>query len=460
MTYMRILTTAVFAASAAFALAAQGQPPSTSPQEPPRQSNEVVFKISGPPGLPPKYAVPDFIALTNDAETVAAAKTIGQVLWDDLNFEREFYLIPRDTYRTIPVASSIDQIQLDQWKQLGADGLIVGTVKKTASGVAVQVRLIEVASGRTAMAKEYSGTLKNPRLYAHTASDEIHLQQVRLRGVARTKLAFTSDRDGERMKGPVADRGISNIYISDYDGANQVRVTVTRSLDITPAWSPDGKTIAYTSFRSDFPDILIQSIYESRAPFKPASGSPERQNYLPAWSPDGTKLAFMSNRDGNPEIYVVNKDGTGLRRLTNHPENDVTPTWSPTGTQIAFTSNRSGSPQIWIMNADGSEQQRITSESWCDRPTWSPAPFNEIAYASRTGAGFDIKIFDFANRGAKMVTDGIGSNESPAFSPNGRHVAFTSSRAGKEQIFVIDRDGQNQRQITRTGMNRYPNWSQ
>jgi TolB protein len=168
----------------------------------------------------------------------------------------------------------------------------------------------------------------------------------------------------------------------------------------------------------------------------------------------------MSNRDGNPEIYVVNKDGTGLRRLTNHPENDVTPTWSPTGNQIAFTSNRTGSPQIWIMNADGSEPQRITSESWCDRPTWSSAPFNEIAYASRTGAGFDIKVFDFTDRTTRLVTDGIGSNESPAFSPNGRHVAFTSSRAGKEQIFVIDRDGKNLRQITRNGMNRYPNWSQ
>ncbi len=168
----------------------------------------------------------------------------------------------------------------------------------------------------------------------------------------------------------------------------------------------------------------------------------------------------MSQRDGNPEIYVVNKDGSGLRRLTNHPENDVTPTWSPTGNQIAFTSNRTGTPQIWIMNADGSEPRKITSESWCDRPTWSPSPFNEIAYASRTGPGFDIKIFDFQNRGTKTVTDGIGSNESPAFSPNGRHLAFTSTRTGKEQVFLIDRDGKNLRQITRTGMNRYPNWSQ
>ncbi len=458
MAYMRTYLTIAMAASAALALAAQSQPPAT-PQEPPRQPSEITLKIGGPAGLPPKLAVPDFIALTTDAETVAAAKTMGQVLWDDLNFEREFYLISRDTYRAIPAAASIDSLPLSQWKELGADGLIVGTVRKTAAGVIVQVRLIDVASGRAAFGKEYSGSLGNPRLYAHTASDEIHQQQRALRGVARTKLAFTSDRDGERMMGPVGARNISNIYISDYDGANDKRVTITRGLDITPVWSPDTKAIAYTSYRTGFQDVLVSFIYEGRLT-NPTAGTSEKQNFLPAWSPNGEKLAFTSNRDGNSEIYVVNRDGTGMRRLTNNPSIDVTPTWSPTGNQIAFTSDRTGSPQIWVMNADGSELRKITNETKCDRPTWSVSPNNEIAYAAQTGAGFDIKIYDVASGVSRTITDGIGSNESPAFSPNGRHIAFTSTRAGKEQIFTIDRDGKNLRQVTRTGMNRYPNWSQ
>jgi TolB-like protein len=168
MRHMKTLFTTLIAAGTALVLGAQGQPPSDPAQTPPRQSGEVIFTITGAPGLPPKYAVPDFLALTSDPETVAAAKTIGQVLWDDLNFEREFYLIPRDTYRTIPAATSIEQVPLDQWKQLGADGLIVGTVRKTAAGVAVQVRLIEVSAGaprsrrNTAARSRIRGSTRTP----------------------------------------------------------------------------------------------------------------------------------------------------------------------------------------------------------------------------------------------------------------------------------------------------------
>ena len=459
------LTIAIPLVCAAVAVAVAAQQP--APEAPaPQQQSEIRMTISsGSPGLPPKLAVPAFIPLTNDPETVAAAKILGDVLWDDIEFEREFYMIPKDTYRSVPQPASLDQVALDRWRELGADGVLVGSVQRTAAGVTVQFRLLNVTSGASAMGKEYNGALRTlqpgeVRLYAHTIADDVHREQRALQGIARTKLAFTSDRDGERIRGPVAERGISNLYIADYDGARQQRVTISRSLDISPMWSPDGKTIAFSSWRSGYQDIYLLFPYGGSPLQNPTRGTPEKQSWLPAWSPDGTKLAFTTSRDGgNAEIYVVNRDGSGLQRLTNHPGIDSTPTWSPTGKQIAFTSDRLGNPQIYIVNVDGTGIQRITYESHCDRPTWSPAPLNEIAYSSRSGAGNIIKIFDFATKSTRPLTDAIGNNESPAFSPNGRHVAFVSSRAGREQIFTIHRDGSGLRQITHTGTNRYPNWS-
>jgi TolB protein len=186
------------------------------------------------------------------------------------------------------------------------------------------------------------------------------------------------------------------------------------------------------------------------------------QNWLPAFSPDGTRVAFTSNRDGNPEIYVMNRDGSDVRRLTDNPAIDSTPTWSPTGTQIAFTSDRtgSGSPQIYVIGVDGTGLRRISFESYADRPTWSPPPYNEIAFSARTGPGHDIKILNIASGETRQITFGEGTNESPAWSPNGRHLSFSSTRAGRVQIFTVDRDGRNVRQITRDGNNWTPNWSQ
>ncbi len=292
---------------------------------------------------------------------MAAARTIGQVLWDDLAFEREFSLIPRDTYQSIPAARSLADVPFDRWRELGADGLVIGTVERSGKDFRVVMRLYQVSTRQTAFGpKEYVGPAANPRLFAHTIADEIHQNQVALRGVARTKLAFATDRDGERVGDTVEERSVKEIYIADYDGANQRRVTTNRRLNITPSWSPDGRAIAYTSYRRGFPDIFISIIYQGTLE-NPTKG--QGHNYLPVWSPDGTRLAFMSNRDGNAEIYVMNRDGSGLRRLTNHPAIDVTPTWSPTGTQIAFTSDRSGSPQIYIVGVDGLGLQQVTRES-------------------------------------------------------------------------------------------------
>jgi TolB protein len=444
-------------AGAVVVLAAGG-----APQTPPQvqQPSVVELTISGEPGSPPRFAVPDFVALSNDGETVSVAQAIGQVLWDDLAFEREFYLIPRDTYRSIPSARGIADVPFDRWRELGADGVVAGTVQRTETGIQVQVRLYNVRSRASVFAKEYTGSAANPRLFAHTIADEVHLQQRGLRGVARTKLTFSSDRDGLRLQGPIANRDIKEIYIADYDGASQRRVTVNRALNIFPVWSADGRSIAYTSYRRGYPDIYISNIFQGTLE-TPAGGTDRVHNWLSAWSPDGSRIAFTTNRDGNPEIYVMNRDGSGLRRLTNHPAIDSTPTWSPAGNEVAFTSDRTGAPQIYVVSADGvGSPRRVTEGGYADRPTWAPAPFNEIAYALRTGPGYDIEIYDVASRERRRITFGEGSNESPAYSPNGRHLAFTSTRRGRVQVFTIGRDGRGLRQVTTQGNNYTPNWSQ
>jgi TolB protein len=424
---------------------------------PQQQPPAVSLTITGEPGSLPRYAVPDFIVQSNDAETLEAAKTLGQVLWDDLTFEREFDMIPRDTYASIPAARSLAAIPFDRWRELGADALVIGTIERRGDMFRVDVRLFSVKQRQSAYGREYTAPAANPRFIAHTVADEIFQTQLALRGVARTKIAFVSDRDGERLTGTVESRVVKEVYICDYDGANQRRLTTNRTLNINPTWSPDGRSIAYTSYRRAIPDIFISNIYQGT--LENPLRSRLEENFLPVWSPDGTKIAFQSNRDGNAEIYVMNRDGSGIRRITNHPMSDTTPTFSPSGNQIAFTSDRSGSPQIYVVDADGLNLRALTRESYCDRPTWSPAPYNEIAYAARTGPGFDIIVLDVATRERRQLTFGEGSNESPAYAANGRHLVFSSTRAGKRQLYTIERTGKDLRQLTKIGNNQTPDWS-
>jgi len=437
----------------------QAQAPPT-PQAPaaPADQSDISLAITGDVGAPIHYAVPDFIALTTDKETVEAAKMLGEVLWNDLAFEREFDMIPRDTYRTIEQIPSATTIAFDRWREIGADGVVKGSVRRTGNTLQVEMRLFNVRGRGVALGRVYDGvSLRNPRAAAHAISDDIHQTQSGLSGVAKTKLTFISDRDNERVVDTVETRTGKEVYVTDYDGANQMRVTANRRLNITPSWTPDGRSIAYASYALVHPQIIVSNVYQGT---RQTLTDDKTSAYMPVYSLDGARIAFMSQRDGNSEIYVMNRDGSGVRRLTNNPAADVTPTWSPSGTQIAFTSDRSGTPQIWTMDTDGLNLRRLTfAESWADRATWSPPPYNEIAYAGRSGPGFDIKIYDVATGQIRVLTDGAGSNESPAFSANGRHLAFSSTRLGKVHIFTIARDGKGLRQVTRVGNNTTPNWS-
>src|SRR2546423_7631359 len=179
----------------------------------PQQPSSIATTVTSGSGGPPRLAVPAFLALSNDPDTIAAAKTITDVLWDDLNYEHEFAFVERDVYTSIPTAKSVDDVPFDRWREVNADGVIAGSVQKSGNGLVIKYRLFNIASRRSVLNAEYSGS-SNPRRYAHTIADEIFQRQRNLRGVARTKLAFATDRDGERMTGTVQNRSVREIYIS------------------------------------------------------------------------------------------------------------------------------------------------------------------------------------------------------------------------------------------------------
>ena len=441
--------------------------PDATPAASVPQDQRFYLEMIGKPTKPPILAVPPFTVLSADADTQAAARTLTEVLRADLAFEREFNIMPEASFAGVPSAQTIEDLPYDRWTGLGADYVALGSVQKAADGkqLTVEVRVVSIKDRRLAYGKGRQGEARVARRIAHSFSDEIHKEMRQVDGVAMTRIAFASTRDGERVGQTIEERAAKEIYIMDYDGANPQRVTSNGSLNLAPSWCPDGRCVLYTSYQSApsvYPDIVVQNVFGQIGNSRPAGGSDRNQNYIGDMSPDGTKIAFGSARGGaGMDIWVVNRDGSGLRQLTTNPTIDNSPRWSPNGAQIAFVSDRTGNPKIYTMSADGLQQTALpTGCGRADRPTWAPSLTGlMIAYTCQGSGGHDIDVYDFSTKQARRITDSIGTNESPTFAPNGRHIMFFTSRWGKKQIAVIDIDGKNLRQLTRTGNNDYPSWS-
>ena len=451
-----VLTSAIAVFVVGIVTAQQPTPPA------PQQPSEIVTTITGNQGAVPHYAVPEFIAVTPNAASIA--QMLSQVLWDDLNFERAFDMIPRDVYKSVPVARSPEQVPFASWREVGADAVFFGTVTQKGNDVIVQVRLFNVRTRESVFGQEYTTTARNARRIVHEVADAVHKQQAGVRGVARTRLTYVSDRTRQSLLGTVEKRNAKEVWISDYDGANEIRITNSRDLNLNPTWAPDGSAIAYAALRGGSAyDILLS--YITTGVLQNVTKGWNAQNggvSLPSISPDGKRIVFHATPEkaNAPDLFVANIDGSNRTRITTHPDSDTTPTWSPDGKEIAFTSDRTGRPQIYIMNADGTGTRRLPiTDGEADRATWSPAPYNEIAYTARNGPGYDIKIHNLKTGQTRQLTFSEGTNESPSYSPSGRHLAFSSTRAGLVQIFTIGSDGNGLRQITRSGNNQTPDWS-
>jgi len=404
---------------------------------------EVVLTIrDGQPMIP--LALPDFILRSSTPQAKAAAEEIRSVIEADLRYSRIFQLLPKAHYAYIrPLAP--DKIFFKDWNSIQAKLLLAGEISESGAQTVFEGKLYDVRSERFIMGKRYQSDKNALRLAAHRMADEI-MKLYGEKAIFTSKIAFVSNRDGN-----------DEIYMMDYDGGGQTRITFNKVKDYMPAWSADQRKLAYTTYRKANPDLVIQSLYEGTSSTVSARGT----NFSAAYSPDGKKLAFCSTRDGNAEIYVADADGANIKRLTFNSSIDTAPSWSPTGREIAFTSDRLGTglPQIYIMDAEGSNVRKVSfGGNYHDAPAWSPDG-ERIAFVSRVDNLFDIYLLNLRTNQITKITETNARNENPSWSPDGRHLVFSSNLSGKIQIYAVDGDGSNLRRLTTTGENKLPNWT-
>jgi TolB protein len=402
-----------------------------------------------------RIAVPEFQPASQDPKTTALTTLFNKVLWDDLDYSGGVALVSRSFY-PIGKFSAPGDVRPDDWttSAVNAQFLAFGNIRAGNGNMTVEARLWDL---KNAQKREYIGQRfgsddsdEGARLIAHKFADAIIDAISGARGISQTSIAYISERTV----------GTKELYVMDYDGNGQQALTAFKTIILTPAWSPDGEKLAFTSYRRGIPDIEILSKLDRRPlPFDRAGGT----TITPAWSPDGSKIAFATSRDGSDtEIYVADWNGKNLRRLTVNKAVDVSPVWNPkTGREIAFTSDRNGSPQIYIMDAEGTNVRRLIEEGGhAVNPAWSAdGQFIAFAWQRSKTSNFDIYIHDLSTGKNQQITHDAGDNEKPTFAPDGRHIAFESSRTGTRQIFSMILDGTKVRQLTNTGRNTGPAWS-
>jgi TolB protein len=274
------------------------------------------------------------------------------------------------------------------------------------------------------------------RRLAHRLADWVVFQYTGEWGVADTKIAYAGSAPGNK-----------ELYWMDYDGFGAARLTANGTINLSPSWSPDVRSVAFMSYMGiGYPYVYRLFPFEPNRPAQLLAGW-ATLNTTPAWSPDGRSVAFTSNKDGNPDVYVLALATGAVRRLTTHHGIDTEPTWSPTGREIAFVSDRGGSRQIFVMDADGANVRRLTQQGLNTQPRWSPKG-DWIAFTSLQG-NHDIWVVSPDGSTTRRLTAGPGSNESAAWAPNGRHLVFQSNRLGGFELFTMLADGSEQQPLTR-----------
>jgi TolB protein len=332
------------------------------------------------------------------------------------------------------------------WRNAGARYLVYGEPR--SGGATVSVNITDLETTLSVLDQEYRIPEDRPWYTAHVIVDDLIEKLTGLRGSMASQIAYFSPYGQET----------NELYIMNADGRGKRRLTYTKTLNMSPNWSADGSSIVFSSLINNAWSILMVNVNTGQTQeISRWAGL----NSAPAFCPSQKgMIAFTSTRDGNSEVYSCRVDGSGLKRLTNHPRIDSSPSWSPDGKLIAFTSDRITQPMIYVMESDGSHVRRLTSSvnAFEDSPCWSPRG-DRIAFVILFDRDFDIATCNPDGSDTVILTAGQGSNENPRWSPDGLRIIFTSTRSGSKSLYVMNADGSNVQRLEEGVSSFSPSWS-
>lgn len=381
---------------------------------------------------------------------------VANVVYNDLRTSGRFKVY--DSQRLSSLPSHVSDVSFGYFKGIGVDNIVVGRIESLGGdSYKVSYQLLDVFKGKESAAravlleKSYVIPGRELRGLAHHISDTVYQQLTGVRGIFSTRLAYIV------LQRNVDGQTRHTLEVADQDGYNPRPLLTSYEPIMSPAWSPNGRQIAYVSFEKQHSSIYIQDLATGAR--RLVSALPGI-NGAPAWSPDGRKLALVLSKNVSPNIYVMDLDTKQLTQLTNDYYINTEPSWSPDGRSIVFTSNRGGNPQIYKISLGTKAVSRVTYDGkYNARASYTPDG-NRLVVLNQSAGYFNIGTLDLDTGVFRVLTSSAADSQSPSIAPNGSMVLYGTLYGGRSVLGMAATDGSIQLRLpARSGEVQDPAWS-